>query len=276
MTEAEGWAAIPRAMLYDPDVPQEAKLVFLAISSHIGQDGTAWPSLRTLASYLRMSRNTISRQLDWLRERGYLTWKPQTVEGVNGRGAKSHRYQLLVGPLGGAPESQGGSEEIRSGSDGSQGGSRRNQGGSAGEPERASLTNTKNKNPSSAPRARTSKAIDEPVRPEVVELCELLADRIEGNGSKRPNVTKGWVDACRLLLDRDGRTPDKVRNAIEWSQANPFWRANVMSMPKLREKYDQLRLAAQRERDQASGIRSAAASGASLAAVMADPLRGLR
>ncbi|MFC6867577.1 hypothetical protein [Haloechinothrix salitolerans] len=83
-------------------------------------------------------------------------------------------------------------------------------------------------------------------RPDVERLCTHLANRIEANGSKRPRITAKWRDAARLLLDRDGRTEEQVRAAIDWCQADEFWRANVMSMPKLRAKYDQLRLQAQR------------------------------
>lgn len=83
-----------------------------------------------------------------------------------------------------------------------------------------------------------------PPRPDVDALCTKLADHIEANGSKRPNITGGWRDAARLMLDRDGRTFEQVVTAIEWCQRDEFWRANILSMPKLREKYDQLRLQA--------------------------------
>lgn len=85
-----------------------------------------------------------------------------------------------------------------------------------------------------------------PARPEIERLCEHLADRIEANGSKRPTISKRWRDAVRLMLDTDGRTEEQIRGAIDWCQADDFWRSNVLSMTKLREKYDQLRLAAQR------------------------------
>jgi hypothetical protein len=84
-------------------------------------------------------------------------------------------------------------------------------------------------------------------RPDVERLCAHLADRIEGNGSKRPAITKRWRDAARLLLDSDNRTEQQVISAIDWCQDHEFWRANILSMPKLREKYDQLRLQATRE-----------------------------
>lgn len=85
-------------------------------------------------------------------------------------------------------------------------------------------------------------------RPEIERICEHLADRIEANGAKRPTITKRWRDAARLMLERDGRTEEQIRGAIDWCQDDDFWRANVMSLPKLRDKYDTLRLQAQRGR----------------------------
>lgn len=82
----------------------------------------------------------------------------------------------------------------------------------------------------------------------MVELCDHLADRIAEDGSKRPTVSKAWLTACRLMLDTDGRSPGEVRAAIDWSQAHPFWRSNILSMPTLREKFDRLRKQALAER----------------------------
>lgn len=85
-------------------------------------------------------------------------------------------------------------------------------------------------------------------RPDVERLCTLLADLVEQNGSKRPTITERWRSACRLLIDTDQRTETQVEAAIRWCQADEFWRSNVMAMPKLREKYDQLRLSVSRNR----------------------------
>ena len=81
-----------------------------------------------------------------------------------------------------------------------------------------------------------------PPREDVEALCALLADLIEANGSKRPTITKRWRDAARLMLDSDGRALAEAERVIRWSQADGFWKTNILSMPKLREKYDQLRL----------------------------------
>lgn len=94
-----------------------------------------------------------------------------------------------------------------------------------------------------------------PATPEVDEhaddverLCVLLADLIEANGSKRPTITKRWRDECSRMIRIDKRPPLAIENAIRWSQAHSFWRANIMSMPKLRDRFDTLRLQAQQER----------------------------
>jgi hypothetical protein len=93
---------------------------------------------------------------------------------------------------------------------------------------------------------RASNVVAIPERTDVEQVCRHLADRIEANGSKRPTITKAWRDAARRLIDKDGRTVEQIVRAIDWCQDDDFWRPNIMSMPKLREKYDQLRLQAAR------------------------------
>jgi hypothetical protein len=103
------------------------------------------------------------------------------------------------------------------------------------------------------------------VRPEVVELCEHLADRLVANGCKRPRITQKWLDAARLLLDKDGKTAEQVRRAIDWCQDNEFWRSNIMSMPTLRDQYERLQLQARRTGN--GGFVAGTGAGAVVAAV---------
>lgn len=105
--------------------------------------------------------------------------------------------------------------------------------------------------PSVEPSVRPSRrskalAVAQPERSDVERVCRYLADRIEANGSKRPDVTKKWRDSARLLIDSDKRTVEQIEKCIDWCQSDAFWRSNILSMPKLREKYDQLRLQASR------------------------------
>ena len=83
-----------------------------------------------------------------------------------------------------------------------------------------------------------------PDREDVTNLCEHLARRIVNNGGKKPTIGKTWKNAARLILDRDQRDPDEAHRLIDWCQSDPFWMSNILSMPKFREKYDQLRLRA--------------------------------
>lgn len=85
---------------------------------------------------------------------------------------------------------------------------------------------------------------EKPLREDVNRICEHLADRIAENGVKRPTIGKGWRDAARLMLDRDGYTEPDIARVIDWATTDPFWRSNILSMPKLREKYGQLLLKA--------------------------------
>lgn len=65
-------------------------------------------------------------------------------------------------------------------------------------------------------------------------------------GCKPKPATKASALAVRRMLDLDKRSVDQVLKCIDWVTADPFWSGNVLSLPKLRERYDQLRLQAQR------------------------------
>jgi hypothetical protein len=83
---------------------------------------------------------------------------------------------------------------------------------------------------------------DKEAREDVERICKHLADRIEENGSTRPTITDNWRKSARLLLDKDKRTEEQIRACIDWCQNDSFWMTNILSMPKLRLQYDQLRL----------------------------------
>jgi hypothetical protein len=85
---------------------------------------------------------------------------------------------------------------------------------------------------------------------EIIHACNLLADLIESNGSRRPQVTDKWLSDMERLHRIDERSWEQITKAIEWCQADDFWRGNILSPAKLRKQYDQLRLAAQRNTKQ--------------------------
>ncbi len=92
--------------------------------------------------------------------------------------------------------------------------------------------------------------------PKIVAAAELLAELIEVGGSKPPGDAqrKRWRRDVRLMVEQDGRTLDQIEAAIRWSQQHPFWRSNVLSMGKLREQFDQMRLQAERGKSGGSAV----------------------
>ena len=94
---------------------------------------------------------------------------------------------------------------------------------------------------------------DPPPRDDVTRICNHLADRIEANTGKRPAIGKTWHDAARLMVDRDNIAEADIHAAIDWATADEFWRANILSLPKLREKYQTLSLQAQRKGNGSGG-----------------------
>lgn len=82
-------------------------------------------------------------------------------------------------------------------------------------------------------------------RADVERICEhLLARLVEQDIRPVPKIGQTWRNTARLMLDRDDRTEQQVHNMIDWATNHEFWRAHVQSMPKLREKYDAMRIQA--------------------------------
>lgn len=84
-----------------------------------------------------------------------------------------------------------------------------------------------------------------PTRSDVEGLCRYFLEAISRNGVKA-TITEKWRTEARLLLDADKRDREELRAVIDWCTQDEFWKPNVLSVPKLRVKYDQLRLAMQR------------------------------
>lgn len=99
------------------------------------------------------------------------------------------------------------------------------------------------------PNGKPLETSDE-VRRDVMAICQLLQSCLIANGVNTPTITKAWQTSARLMLDVDGRDPEKTANLIRWAAADSFWRANILSMPTFRKQYDKLRLSAQREFEQ--------------------------
>lgn len=77
-------------------------------------------------------------------------------------------------------------------------------------------------------------------------LCDLLAELIHQNTGRKPKITQTWLADMDRMLRLDGVIETDAANIIRWAQSDTFWRANILSPSKLRQKYTQLQLKAQR------------------------------
>ena len=77
-------------------------------------------------------------------------------------------------------------------------------------------------------------------KPEAAVLCDRLADLIAADGSKRPTVTKRWIEEMDRLVRIDGYDMVSVSEMIDWVTTSDFWSANILSPQKLRKHYAQL------------------------------------
>lgn len=84
------------------------------------------------------------------------------------------------------------------------------------------------------------------VTPEIVALCELLAEHIRRRDPKAKVAPAGarWQNDMRLLVENDDRSVDDVRRIIAWAQADPFWATNILSPAALRRNFTRLYLKA--------------------------------
>jgi hypothetical protein len=87
-----------------------------------------------------------------------------------------------------------------------------------------------------------------------IKLTELLISKILKNNPKsgvqrKTEKTKDdWMNECRKLREIDKRTPEEIKSVIDWCQDDEFEKTVVLSMPKLRKRFDNLWMKSQRGR----------------------------
>lgn len=104
-------------------------------------------------------------------------------------------------------------------------------------------------------------------------LSTLLADLVADNDpdAKRPTVTDRWIAAEDRMVRIDKRSPLEAERLIRWCQGDEFWRGNVLSMPKFRDRYGQLYQAAVKAKRKATA-KSSASPGMENARRMAEKI----
>lgn len=238
----ERFAQMPEELLFDPALSAEAVRLWGVLARYANDRDEAWPSRRTLAKRCgQVSPSTIDRAVAVLVKAG---WVQRHVRKREDGSHLSTLYTLTRPTPDPSPAAR------RGGTPADQGVSVADQGWSAGDEQNDSQGEREPGN-----ERPPSEASPTPDRPDVDRVCRLFSAHLDVL-EVRHTVGQGWREAARLMLDRDRVGLDHVEAAIQWLQEpgpeSDFWRTNVLSVPTLRAKWDQLRLAAGRQRARAS------------------------
>jgi len=82
------------------------------------------------------------------------------------------------------------------------------------------------------------------VRPDIEGIIQGFSELLEANDVKH-KPSKAWHTAARLLIDKDGYTPEQIMFVARFATSDEFWKSNILSIPKLRDKFESLKIKAQ-------------------------------
>jgi hypothetical protein len=81
-------------------------------------------------------------------------------------------------------------------------------------------------------------------RPDIDKVIQGFSELLDANDI-RHKPGQSWHTATRLLIDKDGYTPDQIMYVARFATTDEFWKSNILSIPKLREKFEALKIKAQ-------------------------------
>ncbi len=228
--------------VWELDLPLADKMVLLVIADHASDDGTnSYPAVGTIARKSSMSSRNVQRCLSRLEGQGLISIaRQQGGPSYYDPSRRPNAYTINGMTL---------SHLISNGDD--------------TQSPRGMTTETVPPDGMS-PKPSIEPYIEPPISNvpnkyseiwgTAEDLANYLADKIEGNGSKRPTVTNDWILTVARLMDIDKRTPEQIRGAIDWCQADDFWAGNILSPMALRKQYERLRLQATRKQRSKTGV----------------------
>lgn len=219
------------------------RLVLIVLADHASPDGTdSYPSVETIARQARISERSAQYALRALERDGHIARGDDRPNGT--RSYVIHMRSQDLRPAGRDVAVGGGAESAPPGVQrvAPRGAKSRTEGVQRVAPE-----------PTTEQKTTTTTSLSSSSDLEVDRLCELFSDLTRARtetppSSPRYRVTAGWRTEMDRLLRIDGRDPAEVEAVIRWVDQDDFWAANVLSVPKLRAKFDQLRATANRRR----------------------------
>ena len=237
------YAVIPATVRYDNNVVPGAKLLYGEITALCNEKGYCWATNDYFSRLYSVSKRTISTWIKSLCDAGHIS--AEFVMDKNTHKVKLRCLKVVEENF--VTLTKESSRPSRS---------------KLHEPheENFAENNTKNitinntlNNISSSQIFEKSKINDERVKKKKVFetdsdpylLAKFMEKCITENNPKFPqneSQRQRWAKDFDLMIRRDKIDADDIAEIIDWCQNDSFWRSNILSGKKVREKYQQLRM----------------------------------
>lgn len=210
------YAQISRALIRDPGISPECAYLLIYLLSQ-PRDWKIRVSALKAEMKGRLGRDKVEKCLKEARDAGYM----QLVRSHNQKGHIKWRYLLSEAPkfkeIHLHPENQG-----------------------PGNPAPGESGHIRKKE-SKKERVTNSLSNERETSAVASSLCDRLVLKIR---SWAPDFTMKshqlWNQEMDRLIRVDKRSPEQIKQVIDWVQSDEFWRENVLSPKKLRQKFSEL------------------------------------
>jgi hypothetical protein len=223
-----------------PEIPPPAVKVLLVLKRRANGQRECWPAVDSIGHETGLCVRAVRKALHDLVDLRLLA--------LNIRPGTSTMYRLLTPNAGCTPDEQVGT------SDGSTPLTSHERGGGTSDGstpltshERGTRTNEQeplNKKKRTRTNSRPKLRFDESDRASATWMFSLI--QALDPKAREPNFDK-WANTIRLMRETDQRSDVEIRAVFQWANADSFWRANILSPDKLRDKFSQLRLQMERK-----------------------------
>lgn len=224
------YAVIPANVRYDKSLIPNAKLLYGEITALCNEKGYCWATNDYFSQIYSVSKRTIQTWIKSLSDAGYISLEFVNTNDVNKIAVRLIKIvENLHSPM--QKNSHPSCTKLHDLHE-----------------ENFIHNNTPNNtiNNSSSQISKKSsdkKNFDKDSDPYL--LAKLLESEILKNNPKFPENEKQkqtWAKDFDLMIRRDNISADDIAEVIVWCQQDAFWRSNILSGKKLREKYQQLRM----------------------------------
>lgn len=215
-------------------LPPVEKLLLIGIANHDG-DGGAWPSIATLATYTGLSVRQTQRTVQKLVDRGLV--EVGVNEGGNKKTKNDRRPNLYILHLDGVT-------------------SQAERGDTQTSPRGVTPDVTRTI-PGTIQEPSSSKPTKKEWDGDIQNLCLALEQSLKERGYK-PKNNDAWKRDMHAIIHIDNRKREDVGKVIKWlatgtDDVAKFWRPNIQSPAKLREKWPAMKEKYEAERDKSKG-----------------------